>query len=258
MCRIFRLYSCPNSLEATSFPSQDGTKAAIIVTDSDMNLCSNAIDYVWTNVYSDTDDSGFRMALFETDFDSGIFEGYVTFTEKSSSGRGFLHTVDGDTITAKYMDTLLPVNYTSIPRNAIVTENGMDLFATAIVGASPPPLERIHASDFRLLNIKDDAISDNTILTNQQVILVADLENQMDHSQPFAYLVLIQNSKNQAESLSWLTGNLTSSQKITSDVTWIFFEKGTYYATVFVWESIDNPTALSPPLQLKINVKNEN
>ena len=241
-----------------SFPSHDGTKATVIVTDHDMNLYSNAIDYVWITVYSDSDQVGFRMNLFETESDSGVFKGDVVFVDSPPSGRGFIHTVEGDTITAKYVDRNFPSDYVSEMRNIIVTKDEIEMYATAIVGGSSPPLERVLASDFRLLSLASDFLSDNSVYVNQQVRLVSDLENQMDRSQPFAYLVLIQNEKNQAESLSWLTGNLTASQKITSDVTWIPFEEGMYTATVFVWESIDNPTALSPPLSMEINVKNEN
>ena len=239
-----------------AFPSHEGSRATIIVIDQDMNSHPNVIDYIWISVYSDTDRNGFRMTLFETDFDSGTFEGNVTFTHTSSSGRGFIHTVDGDTIFAKYTDTLIPANYT-IPESASPTEQGLEFFSSAIVGGSSPPLERVPASHFRLLDLKGDCIQ-NSISVNQQIRLVSDLENQMDHLQRFAYLVLIQNEKNQAESLSWITGNFTSSQSITSDTTWIPFKKGLYTATVFVWESIDNPTALSPPLSMEINVEDEN
>jgi hypothetical protein len=240
-----------------AFPSHDRTKATVIVNDPDMNRHPNVIDYVWLEIHSDSDHIGFKIPIFETDFDSGIFKGYVVFVGTSPSGRGFLHTVDGDTITAKYIDNNFPSDYVSELGNIIVTEDKIEMFATAIVGGSSPPLERIHASNFKLLDLRNIPITDNLISVDQQIRLISDLKNQMDRTQPFAYLVLIQNSQNQAESLSWLTGNLTSSQKITSDVTWIPFKEGVYTATVFVWESIDNPTALSPPLSMEINVKNE-
>ncbi|QLH06675.1 hypothetical protein [Nitrosopumilus ureiphilus] len=237
-----------------SFPSHDGTKATIIVTDPDMNRHPNVIDYVWIAIHSDTDHSGFRMTLFETDFDSGIFEGDVVFVEKPPSGTGFLHTVEGDTITAEYVDTLFPVNHTPT-RNAIITENGIEMFSTAIVGGSSPPMERAPVSNFMVLDTEKIPIDDNLISVDQQIRLVSDLENQMDRIQPFAYLVQIQNSQNQVESLSWLTGNLTSFQKINPEVTWIPFKEGKYTATVFVWESVNNPTALSPPVNINLFVK---
>lgn len=237
------------------FSSHEGTKATIIVTDPDMDLYPNAIDYVWIVIYSDADNMGFKMPLFETDFDSGIFEGDVIFTGTAPSGRGILHTVHGDTITAKYIDKNFPANYADF-QSTILTEGGMEIFVTAMVGGSSPPLERVPTSNFRLMMGKEPI--DNSVLVDRQISLVSDLENQQNYTQPFAYLVQIQNDKNQVVSLSWLAGNLTSFQKITSGVTWIPFEVGSYTATAFVWESIDNPNALSPPLSLEINVENEN
>ncbi|MGY5146599.1 MAG: hypothetical protein ACW9W4_01160 [Candidatus Nitrosopumilus sp. bin_7KS] len=241
-----------------AFPSHAGTKATITVTDSDMNKHSEVIDYLWINVRSDSDGVGFRMNLFETNFDSGVFEGDVTFTGTAPSGGGFLHTVDGDTITAKYVDINFPSDYESERRNIVVTEDKIEMFATAIVGSTGPPMERAPASNFMILDIRKTPIENNLITVDQQIRLVSDLENQMSRIQPFAYLVQIHDEQNQVESLSWLTGNLTASQKINLGTTWIPIKEGKYFATVFVWESIDNPTALSPPLPLEISVKNEN
>ena len=237
-----------------SFPSREGTKAIVIVTDSEMNKFKNAIDHIWIAVYSDTDSIGFRMPLFETGPDSGVFEGVVTFVVKPPSGRGFLQTVEGDTITAKYVDKDVPATKAYDSQSTFLTENGLEMYATAIVGGSSPPMERVPASNLRLLNVQNETISDNLILEDQQIRLISDLENQQNRNQSFAYLVQIQNSQNQVESLSWITGNLTSLQKITVGVTWIPVHEGLYTATIFVWESINNPTALSPPISMEMFV----
>ena len=91
--------------------------------------------------------------------------------------------------------------------------------------------------------------------TDQQVMFVSDLESQTDETQPFVYLVQITDDQNRVESLSWITGNLTAFQKLTPGVTWIPFSEGTYTATAFVWEAINNPTAHSPPITLEFMVQ---
>ena len=240
-----------------SFPSHAGTKATITVTDHDMNKHPEIVDYVWVEVYSDSDGTGFRMTLFETGFDTGVFRGDVIFAKTSPSGGGFLHAVDGDTIIAKYADTNFPSDYVSKLGNIVVSEDKIEMSATALVGSTGPPLEKAPASNFMILDIRKSPIKDNRVAVDQQIRFVSDLENQMNRIQPFAYIVQIQNEQNQVESLSWLTGNLTSFQKINPGVTWIPFKEGKYTATVFVWESVDNPTALSPPISMEINVKNE-
>lgn len=238
-----------------SFPSHDGTKATLVVTDHDMNLYSNVIDYVWVTVYSDSDSVGFRMNLFETEPNSGVFAGDVVFVDSSPSGRGFIHTVEGDTITAKYVDRNFPSDYVPQINGIVISKNELELYSTAIVGGSSPPLERVPVSNFRLLDLKNEKMIPTLLRVDQQIKFVSNLENQQDGPHPFTYLVQIQNNKNQAESLSWISGNLTSYQKLTTESTWIPFERGLYTATVFVWESIDNPTALSPPLSMELIVR---
>jgi hypothetical protein len=48
---------------------------------------------------------------------------------------------------------------------------------------------------------------------------------------------------------------LSSGQSFSSALSWIPTESGSYTATAFVWESVDNPTALSPPVSTTITVQ---
>ena len=65
----------------------------------------------------------------------------------------------------------------------------------------------------------------------------------------------IQDEKKVTISLSWITGTMTPLQSFSTSQSWISSYPGTYTATLFVWESLDNPSALSPPLSLEITVK---
>jgi len=95
---------------------------------------------------------------------------------------------------------------------------------------------------------------DKTIRVDKQVMIVADLSNGQDRDQKFAYIVQIQNESNIVVSLSWLTGQLAPYQTFSPAQSWIPTESGTYTVQIFVWESIDNPTALSRTLLLTVNV----
>ena len=55
-------------------------------------------------------------------------------------------------------------------------------------------------------------------------------------------------------SLAWITGSLASGQSFSPALSWIPSDKGTYEATVFVWESVDNPSALSDTVSVYIDV----
>lgn len=99
--------------------------------------------------------------------------------------------------------------------------------------------------------VSDD---NKTICVDKQVMIVADLSNGQDRDQKFAYIVQIQNESNIVVSLSWLTGQLAPYQTFSPAQSWTPTESGTYTVQIFVWESIDNPTALSRTLLLTVNV----
>src|SRR5574338_1529049 len=91
-------------------------------------------------------------------------------------------------------------------------------------------------------------------LVDKQVQITADLTTNQDRDQPFAYLVQIQDENGVTVSLSWITGTLYAGQSLNPAQAWTPQSVGTYTAQIFVWQSIDNPNALSPPLTTTINV----
>jgi len=93
-----------------------------------------------------------------------------------------------------------------------------------------------------------------TIEVGKQVQIAADLKNNQDFEQEFAYIVQVQDQNGITVSLAWITGVLTPAQSFSPSLSWTPNETGKYEATIFVWESIDNPSALSPTLSLRINV----
>jgi len=93
-----------------------------------------------------------------------------------------------------------------------------------------------------------------SIEVGKQVQITADLRNNQDIEQSFAYIVQIQNEDGVTVSMSWLTGKLVPAQSFSPALSWTPTETGRYVATIFVWESIDNPSALSKTLSLTLNV----
>ncbi len=89
---------------------------------------------------------------------------------------------------------------------------------------------------------------------DEQIMITADISNNQDIQQNFAYITQIRNDEGIVISLSWLTGSLTPRQSFSPAQSWTPTESGLYDIQVFVWESIDNPEALSPPLSMRINV----
>jgi len=89
---------------------------------------------------------------------------------------------------------------------------------------------------------------------NKQVQITSDVTNGQDRTQPFAYLVQIQNQDGVVVSLSWLTGSLDAGQSLNPSQSWTPASPGIYTAQIFVWTGINNPDALSPPLSMMITV----
>ena len=229
-------------LEA-SYPAS-GT-GVVRVIDPDMNLKPEAVDNFIADVWSDSDAGGIDLTVTETNEATGIFEGTVFFTTTDESSGHRLRVAEGDTVTAEYEDNTLPNPYT--------TADELDISATSLIGTIVPPLERAPAANLRTVDAFGNSLT--TVSVDQQVQLTADLANGQDREQAFAYLVQIQDGNGVTVSLAWITGSLSAGQSFSPALSWIPTDAGTYTATAFVWESVDNPTALSPPVSTTITVQ---
>lgn len=227
----------------SSYPAS-GT-GVIRIIDADMNLNPTAIDNFAIDAWSDSDAGGIDLTVTETNEATGIFEGTVFFTTANDSSGHRLRVAEGDTVTAEYEDNTLPDPYT--------TADELDITATTLIGTVVPPLERAPAANLRIVDAFGNSL--NAVSVDQQVQLTADLANGQDREQSFAYLVQIQDGDGVTVSLAWITGSLSSGQSFSPALSWIPTEGGSYTATAFVWESVDNPTALSPPVSTTISVQ---
>lgn len=99
--------------------------------------------------------------------------------------------------------------------------------------------------------------NDYKIQVDKQIMIVADVANNQDKQQAFAYIVQIKDQNDVTISLSWLTGMLSPFQTFSPAQSWIPSLPGKYDVEIFVWSSIDNPDALSPPLQIIIDVASQ-
>lgn len=221
-----------------------GSQAKVQIIDPDMNLNPDAVDKFDTNVWSDSDSGGIKLAMTETGANTGVFQGTVYFTTDLSSAGSRLHVSPGDTVTAEYTDTTLPLPHSPSDQQRIT--------ATTIAGTGIPPLEQVSSSNAKILDSSGNSLS--KVKVNQQIQIVSDVTNQETKDQPFAYLVQIQDNNGITVSLSWITGSMTSRQTLNLGQSWLPTSAGTYTAQIFVWQSIAEPNALSPPLALQIQV----
>jgi len=221
-----------------------GGSALISVVDNDENVSSTVTDTFNVDVFSDSDSGGFSLILHETGEDTGVFEGTVFFTTELATSGSTLRVSEGDTVTAEYTDETLPEPYTS--------DDDLTIAATTTVGTAFPPLERAPAANARVVDAFGASVS--SVSVDQQVQIAADVSNGQSGDQGFAYIVQVQDGDGVTVSLAWITGSLTAGQSMSPALSWTPSDSGSYTATVFVWESVDNPTALSPTVSVDIDV----
>jgi hypothetical protein len=221
-----------------------GGSAVLTVTDADENTNSAIIDTFTAAVFSDSDNGGFTLTLSETDEDTGVFEGTVFFTTDAATSGSNLRVSEGDTVTAEYSDKTLPEPYTD--------SDDLTVASTLTIGTAFPPLERAPAANARVVDAFGSSVAE--VSAGQQVQIAADVSNGQSSDQAFAYLVQVQDGDGVTVSLAWITGSLTAGQSMSPALSWTPSDSGSYTATVFVWESVDNPTALSPTTSVSIDV----
>ena len=221
-----------------------GGSAVLTVTDADENTNSAIIDTFTAAIFSDSDNGGFTLTLAETDEDTGVFEGTVFFTSTDATSGSNLRVSEGDTVTAEYSDATLPEPYTD--------SDSLTVASTLTIGTAFPPLERAPADNARVVDAFGSSVAEVSV--GQQVQIAADVSNGQSGDQAFAYLVQVQDGDGVTVSLAWITGSLTAGQSMSPALSWTPGSSGSYTATVFVWESVDNPTALSPTTSVSIDV----
>ncbi len=98
---------------------------------------------------------------------------------------------------------------------------------------------------------------ENFLVVDEQIMIMTDISNNQDVQQNFAYITQVKNDNGVVISLSWLTGSLSPRQTFSPAQSWIPTESGIFYIQIFVWEGIDNPDALSPPLSMTVSVSEQ-
>ena len=221
-----------------------GSSGTIRITDPDMDLNADYVDNFQVDVWSDSDSGGIDLMVTETSEMTGVFEGTVFFTTTDESSGHRLRVSEGDTITVEYEDNTLPNPYN--------TSDELEVAGTAIIGTTVAPLERAPAANARVVDAFGNSLAE--VAVDQQVQIEADLVNGTDADQSFAYLVQVQDGNGVTVSLAWITGSLAAGQSFSPALSWIPSDAGSYEATVFVWESVDNPSALSDTVSVSIDV----
>jgi hypothetical protein len=219
--------------------------AKIILTDFDAPNISSYIDRVTVFVYSDSFPEGIDLTLYETGKNSGIFERIFSLSD-TRFAPSVLYAVEGDTAIVEYFDDTLPLDHEF---------SEVHLRETTLIGLLGYPTERLPVSNARIVNLDGNRLDFPII--GEQILLISDIVSGEDTLQEFIWIAQTVDSQNRIESLSWIDGTINPHSSFSPSTSWIPQNAGDYRTTFFVWESIDNPTALSPPVELEFTVLKE-
>ncbi|WP_428325594.1 hypothetical protein [Nitrosopumilus sp.] len=225
-----------------NYAVKNGTGTAkIIVTDPQKNTFEDSVETVSASVFSDSSREGIVIDLYETEKNSGIFERTFSFSDKRSAPN-ILYGVEGDTVTARYSP---------------ITDESENVFlvSTMFLGLSAPPVERAPVSSPRIYDLEHNTIAYPVV--GEQVLLTSDITSQQNREQPFVWIAQITDSEKKTQALSWINGTLNPQSSFSPTTSWTPQIAGEYQVVFFVWESIDNPSALSPPIELDFTVLDE-
>ena len=214
------------------------------VVDPDMNTNPDAVDDIGIVVYSDTSLGGIDLTATETQESSGVFEGVVEFDPHVASQGHRLQVSEGDIVTAAYDDETLP--------KPDGRGDSLAVTATALIGSAVPPLERVSASNLAMVDASGSMMP--SVSAGQQIQITADLTSGQDTDQYTTYLVLVEDGDGVPVHISWISGSLGAGKTFSPSQSWMPDAAGRYVVTVFVWESVTNPTALSPQLSMVVDV----
>ena len=102
-------------------PNHTVTDDALLqIVEPDLNTNNNIIDNFRVNVWSDSDSEGISLNVIETGNNTGVFEGIVRFTTSGKSNGHVLLVSFGGTVTAKYEDQSLPLQYDAFDKLEIL------------------------------------------------------------------------------------------------------------------------------------------
>ena len=216
----------------------------IRVIDPDLNLNPEMIDTVNIDVFSDSDASGLSVTAIETSERSGSFVSTFSLSENISSGNR-LYANPGDTIIAKYDDHTLPKPFSKSDSQYVQT--------SAVVDYSTSPINRIQASPIFLSDGFGTPVT--SFLPNTQMQIVGTIENEINYDQEFVYFFQIKNSDNTITSLSWIQGKLSPNQILEISQSWVPANSDNYILETYVWNSLNELIALSPPTSILISIE---
>ena len=215
------------------------------VVDPDMNLNPESLDHVQIQIFSDSDVAGIEIEGIETSESSGMFVGTVSLSSILPSSGNRLYSLPGDKIFAEYDDHTLPKPYS--------TSENLKIETFASVESSVPPIKRLQSLPITLSDSFGNPLE--LLSSDSQIQVVGTVTNDDQFRQKFVYFFQIKNESGYVDSISWVQGELSPGQTLDVSQSWTPKKSGTFVVETFVWDSLINLAALSPPVSTSISIQ---
>ena len=171
--------------------------------------------------------------------------GIISITKDDQSSGNRLYALPDSQITAKYTDRTLPKPYN--------TNDVLDILDQGFVVSNIPTTERLTMNEMNVLSQNGELIE--KLYVGQTGMIFSNVKNVIDYSQEFTYIVQIKNEDNNVVSLSWVTGDIISSQELGMSVSWMPQEPGKYSVDRFVWNSIKGSIPLTDTVSTEVLIQ---
>jgi hypothetical protein len=106
----------------------------------------------------------------------------------------------------------------------------------------------------RFMIVDSQGKQQEEVFVGQQVLVQADVRNNLMDKQPFAYIVLITDVDRITVSISWITGTLPNGETLSAAQSWVPDSEGRFTVRAFVWKSVSEPEVLGKALETTITV----
>lgn len=140
----------------------------------------------------------------------------------------------------------------SIPGKYRVEASYADNTADAMIEFDVIVTGKVTPGRFMLVDQTGNPLEE--VFIGQQVLVQADIRNNLPDKQPFSYFVLITDNDGFTVSLSWITGTLPVGETLSAAQSWIPDNVGTFNVRIFMWKSITEPEPLGKSLETAVNV----
>jgi hypothetical protein len=107
--------------------------------------------------------------------------------------------------------------------------------------------ERIVLTSLEVVN--DEGMKLSHLIVGSKVVVQSSVTNTQEKKQPFIYIVQIKDKHGFTVSLSWLKDEPAAKELNKVSQSWVPEKAGYYRIEVFLWDSLDKPTPLSPALK---------